>query len=96
MPHPDHVSAARRALAVPVAPVGWAEMLAGAADEYVCLATPEPFVAVGRFYGDFSQTSDREVVRCLRNAAIRSDRAARSRRQAGRPDGSDNAGGDGA
>jgi len=70
--------ARRVVLAVPVAPVGWDDRLAHAADEYVCLATPEPFVAVGRFYGDFSQTSDDEVVRCLRNAAMRSDRAARS------------------
>ena len=31
------------------------------ADRCVCLATPEPFVAVGDWYEDFEQTSDSEV-----------------------------------
>lgn len=63
--------AARIVLAVPVAPVGWERRLAGAADEYVCVATPEPFSGVGRFYDDFSQTSDAEVAAGLRAAAER-------------------------
>ncbi len=37
----------------------------------VCLATPEPFYAVGQFYLDFSQTSDEEVVELLERAATR-------------------------
>ncbi|TIX69375.1 MAG: hypothetical protein E5V21_27980, partial [Mesorhizobium sp.] len=37
-------------------------------DEVVCLATPEPFVAVGRYYEDFAQTTDAEVIRLLREA----------------------------
>lgn len=60
--------AARVVLAVPVAPVGWVEQMAGAADEYVCLETPEPFMAIGRFYKNFSQTSDAEVISYLQRA----------------------------
>jgi putative phosphoribosyl transferase len=56
-------------LAVPVAPRGWAERMGAAADAYVCLETPDPFVAIGQFYADFAQTSDEEVVSCLRRAA---------------------------
>jgi putative phosphoribosyl transferase len=61
--------AARVVLAVPVAPPEWTERMAGAADEYVCIDTPEPFLAIGLFYADFSQTSDEEVVACLEGAA---------------------------
>lgn len=61
--------AARVVLAVPVAPPEWTERLAGVADEYVCVATPEPFSAIGQFYANFSQTSDEEVVALLRQAA---------------------------
>lgn len=60
--------AARVVLAVPVAPPGWADRMAGAADDYVCVETPDPFFAIGEFYDDFSQTSDEEVVACLRRA----------------------------
>jgi putative phosphoribosyl transferase len=63
--------AARVVLAVPVAPADWTERLAGAADELVAVATPEPFYAVGQFYDDFSQTTDAEVVASLRRAAAR-------------------------
>ena len=59
---------------------------AGAADEVVCLDTPEPFFAVGQFYADFTQTTDDEVVACLtrrRSARRRQPRAPRARRSAG-------------
>jgi putative phosphoribosyl transferase len=39
------------------------------ADKCVCLATPEPFVAVGEWYEDFGQTSDAEVRDLLAQAA---------------------------
>jgi len=52
-------------VAVPVAPPSTARELEGEADRVVCLYTPEPFYAIGQFYGDFSQTSDEEVVRLL-------------------------------
>ena len=58
--------AARVVLAAPVAPHGWDRDLGDVADGYVCVATPEPFFAVGQFYADFSQTTDDEVVACLR------------------------------
>jgi predicted phosphoribosyltransferase len=35
--------------------------LAGAADQCVCVAMPEPFYGVGMHYRDFEQTSDEEV-----------------------------------
>lgn len=54
--------AARVVLAVPVAPLDWTVRLAGVADEFVTVDTPEPFLNVGRFYADFSQTTDVEVV----------------------------------
>jgi putative phosphoribosyl transferase len=35
-------------------------------DEVICLATPEPYLAVGTWYEDFSQTSDEEVKNLLK------------------------------
>jgi len=57
--------AKRIILAVPVAPLDWANRLAGAADEFISLATPSDFVGVGQFFRDFTQTSDDAVIRCL-------------------------------
>jgi putative phosphoribosyl transferase len=56
---------ARVVLAVPVAPPDTLARLAGEADEVICLASPEPFYAVGQFYRHFEQTSDEEVVELL-------------------------------
>jgi predicted phosphoribosyltransferase len=52
---------ARIVVAVPVAAPSTCEELRREVDEIVCYATPEPFMAVGRFYDDFSQTTDEEV-----------------------------------
>src|SRR6185369_10243434 len=52
-------------LAVPVAPPETLDELAREADEIVCLVTPPDFVAVGRFYWDFRQTTDDEVIALL-------------------------------
>ncbi|MFC7399835.1 phosphoribosyltransferase [Chelatococcus sp. GCM10030263] len=52
-------------LAVPVAAPQSIADLTGEADEIVCLATPEPFWAVGQYYRDFAQTTDEEVVALL-------------------------------
>lgn len=52
-------------LAVPVAPREAVAKLSKEADEVVCLATPEPFFAVGQWYGDFPQVSDGRVVQLL-------------------------------
>lgn len=54
-------------LAVPVAPKESLERLGEIADEVVILATPEPFAAVGQWYGHFPQVSDAEVLDALRN-----------------------------
>ena len=54
----------RKVLAVPVAPEDTLEKLSGEA-EIVCLATPSPFVAVGLYYDDFTQTRDEEVMQLL-------------------------------
>ncbi|HEY7749675.1 MAG TPA: erythromycin esterase family protein [Aestuariivirgaceae bacterium] len=51
----------RIVVAVPVAPEKTCEELRKIADDVVCAFTPEPLYAVGRWYMDFSQTSDEEV-----------------------------------
>src|SRR5438270_4835181 len=56
---------ARLVLAVPVAPAHRLDELASECDDIVCLATPEPFFAVGPHYRDFTQTEDEEVIRLL-------------------------------
>jgi putative phosphoribosyl transferase len=55
------LGAARIVVAVAVAPVRTVRELESDADEVVCLATPEPFWAVGQWYRDFRQVSDGEV-----------------------------------
>jgi dienelactone hydrolase len=60
--------AARVVLAVPVAPSDWTRRLAGVADEYVAVMTPDDFSGVGQFYVDFAQTTDDEVRACLDRA----------------------------
>jgi putative phosphoribosyl transferase len=56
----------RLVAAVPVAPEESIALLERLADDVVCLATPEPFLAVGVWYTDFDQTTDEEVVALLR------------------------------
>jgi predicted phosphoribosyltransferase len=62
---------ARMVIAVPVAARATCEELKAVADEVVCAATPRPFHAVGRWYEDFSPTSDAEVRDLLVQAAQR-------------------------
>ena len=57
--------AARRVLAVPVAPPQTAQRLGDAFDEVLVLASPQAFFAVGEFYADFRQVTDDEVRRLL-------------------------------
>lgn len=52
---------ARLVVATPLAPADIVEQLRSEADEVVCLASPDPFLAIGMHYGDFAQTSDEEV-----------------------------------
>ena len=60
--------AKRVVVAVPIAPPETCETLRVEADDMVCALTPEPFVAVGRWYEDFTQTSDEEVQELLADA----------------------------
>jgi putative phosphoribosyl transferase len=59
---------ARIVVAVPVAARSTCEELRRVADDVVCALTPEPFLAVGQWYQDFSQTTDDEVRELLRLA----------------------------
>jgi len=57
--------AAKVILAVPVAPPGTEERLAGDFDEIVCLEQPHGFFGIGQFYVDFGQVGDEEVIDLL-------------------------------
>lgn len=66
--HVRSLKPARLIVAVPIASVQACNWIRQEADECVCLATPEPFAAVGQWYIDFRQTSDTEVQRILTQA----------------------------
>ena len=48
-------------VAAPVAPVSLYQALEAEVDQVVCLATPEPFYAIGLWYENFAQTTDNQV-----------------------------------
>jgi predicted phosphoribosyltransferase len=52
---------ARIVVAIPTASPETCEELRAEVDELICAITPEPFLAVGHWYEDFSQTTDDEV-----------------------------------
>jgi len=52
---------ARVVVAIPTAAAATCEHFRGLVEEVVCLATPEPFYAVGAWYEDFSQITDEQV-----------------------------------
>src|SRR2546423_2237415 len=56
---------ARLVVAVPVAPGPAVRHLAAEVDQVVCLASPEPFMAVGQWYQDFRQVGDDAVRQAL-------------------------------
>ena len=56
-------------VATPVASESACDALARGADGCECVATPEPFEGVGRWYGDFTQTDDDEVRALLRESS---------------------------
>lgn len=56
-------------LAVPVAPPETVADLRREVDEVVCLETPSPFGAIGRFYAEFTQVDDERVRELLERAA---------------------------
>jgi putative phosphoribosyl transferase len=53
--------AARVVVAVPVAPASGCNGIRMEADEVVCVAEPEMFLAVSQWYEDFTQVSDEDV-----------------------------------
>lgn len=55
-------------LAVPVAPVDTIAALQRDVDQLICLETPDPFYAIGLYYADFGQVSDRDVIAALDQA----------------------------
>jgi putative phosphoribosyl transferase len=59
----------RVVVAVPVASADTCEEFQTLADEVMCLYTPEPFWAVGRWYDDFTQLTDEEVCEYVDRAA---------------------------
>jgi predicted phosphoribosyltransferase len=66
---------ARIVVAVPVAAAEACDEFRQDVEDVVCAATPEPFMAVGAWYEDFSQTSDTEVRRLLEEAAALAPRS---------------------
>ncbi len=62
------MGAGKIVLAVPVGPRSTVSVLRHEVDELVCLEAPEVFDAVSRWYADFPQTTDTEVVELLEEA----------------------------
>jgi len=58
-------------LAVPVAPTETLAVMREEADDVVCLEDHEPFGAIGLYYSDFRQISDREVVDMMSRFPLR-------------------------
>src|SRR5690606_2911700 len=57
--------ASRLVVAVPVGATETCHEISAVVDELICLATPDPFFGVGRWYESFPQTSDEEVQQLL-------------------------------
>ena len=62
---------ARVVVAVPVGAPETCSALRAYADEVICARIPAAFSAVGQWYGDFSQTTDDEVIALLRKSLER-------------------------
>lgn len=64
----QQLSPARCCVAVPVAAPDSLELLRSQVDEIVCPFAPDPLFAIGRWYVDFAQTSDEQVLDLLHSA----------------------------
>jgi putative phosphoribosyl transferase len=62
---------ARLVVAVPICSPETCHKLQDEVDEIICAVTPRPFQSVGFWYDDFSQTTDDEVRKLLKQAANR-------------------------
>jgi len=60
-------------VALPVAPPETAKEIRRMSDVFICLETPEDFMAVGSYYSDFSQVTDEEVAGFLKKAGIKKE-----------------------
>lgn len=67
----------RIVVGVPVAAAQTCDEFRSEVDEMICVATPEPFYGVGRWYQNFSQTTDEEVHHLLEQAGYGRPDAAR-------------------
>lgn len=56
-------------VAVPVAPPDTVRKIQELVDEIICLYTPQPFYGVGLHYYDFSEVSDEEVIRMMKDTS---------------------------
>jgi putative phosphoribosyl transferase len=65
---PQHPSAL--IVAIPVAAQEACKMLKTEVDKVVCLMTPKPFHAIGLWYKDFPQTTDKEVCELLAQSDV--------------------------
>ena len=73
---------ARIVVAVPVSAPQTCDEYRMGVDEIICATTPEPFYGVGRWYRDFSQTTDEEVSDLLEKARVTHARQMESRQLA--------------
>lgn len=60
---------AQLVVAVPTSALDTYRIISAEVDNIICLSTPEPYIAVGCWYRNFSQTSDEEVSLLLRKAS---------------------------
>jgi putative phosphoribosyl transferase len=64
----QELSPRRLIAAIPVAPLDNLALMRNRVDELIVIATPEPFVAVGHHYHNFSQVDDAQVLAYLKAA----------------------------
>lgn len=62
-------------VAVPVAPDRTAAKISGLVDNFICVHLPDEFYGVGQFYDDFTQVSDEEVLKLMKEAERKEHRA---------------------
>jgi len=72
-------SPAKVIVAVPVAAAETCVEFQKLVDEVICFTTPDPFWAVGNWYANFTQTTDKEVENLLNEAAKLEEKEANKR-----------------
>ncbi len=61
--------------AFPVGPIDTLQRLSQTADQIICLKVPPVFEGVGRFYLNFAQVSEEEILEILKKAQVRKERS---------------------